>query len=111
MVSERPGLTTALPRLRSLLQRNEGTFSQILHFAFLAEVQMAKPWTSKDIETLRTLAQRRKAADIAAELGRSMGSTAVKAHQLGISLRFNPEVAARLPKALGQHSNVAPHQK
>jgi hypothetical protein len=67
---------------------------------------MAKPWTTKDIETLKMLAQQRKAADIASELGRSLGSTAVKAHQLGISLRYNPEMPARSPKAHGQHSNI-----
>lgn len=81
-----------------LLQRNRGTFTPILYLYFLAEVQMAKPWTTKDVETLRMLAQQRKASDIASELGRSPGSTAVKAHQLGISLRYHPESAARSPQ-------------
>jgi hypothetical protein len=63
---------------------------------------MARPWTIDDIEKLKMLAQRRKAADIAAELGRSRGSTAVKAHQLGISLRVSPKGAAHPPRAGSQ---------
>jgi hypothetical protein len=54
---------------------------------------MSKPWSNKDLEVLRTLAQRRKAAEIAKELGRSYGATVVKAHQLGISLKVQPEQA------------------
>jgi hypothetical protein len=52
-----------------------------------------QPWTNEQIETLLTLAQRQRAVDIAAELGRPAGSVAAKAHQLGISLRFNPDTA------------------
>jgi hypothetical protein len=48
---------------------------------------MGKRWSTQDIERLRSLAQKRRAVDIAAELGRTRGSLAVKAHQLGISLR------------------------
>jgi hypothetical protein len=56
---------------------------------------MSKAWSNKDIETLRALAQRQKAIQIAKELGRSYGATVVKAHQLGISLKFQPEHATR----------------
>jgi hypothetical protein len=68
---------------------------------------MGKPWTNEDIETLKALARQRKAADIAAELGRSPGSTAVKAHQLGISLRTPPSGAAR--PASGDGAGVRPY--
>jgi hypothetical protein len=56
---------------------------------------MSKAWSNKDIETLRALARRQKAAQIAKELGRSYGATVVKAHQLGISLKVQPEHASR----------------
>jgi hypothetical protein len=61
----------------------------------LRRVTMSKAWSNKDIETLRALAQRQKAIQIAKELGRSYGATVVKAHQLGISLKFQPEHATR----------------
>jgi hypothetical protein len=48
---------------------------------------MARPWTV-EIEKLKALAQRRRAADIAAELGRSLGTIRVKAHKIGVSLRL-----------------------
>jgi hypothetical protein len=44
-------------------------------------------WTNDDIATLKSLAQKQPAADIAAGLGRSYSATVVKAHQLGLSLR------------------------
>ena len=66
---------------------------------------MPKPWTIEDIEKLKTLAQRRKAADIAAELGRSLGSTTVKAHQLGISLRV-PKKTHQVLNRPGQSSDL-----
>ena len=55
---------------------------------------MRKAWTDADKETLRRLARRRTAADIAAELGRSRGATQVQAHKLGISLRVRREGVA-----------------
>jgi hypothetical protein len=60
-------------------------------------------WTIEDIEKLKTLAQRRSVADIAAALGRSTGSIAVKAHQLGISLRVPAKGSAQPPQG-GQPS-------
>jgi hypothetical protein len=39
-------------------------------------------WTKDEIATLRSLAQKQRVADIAAGLGRSSSSIAVKAHQL-----------------------------
>jgi hypothetical protein len=44
-------------------------------------------WTNDDIEKLKNMAQKKRPADIAAELGRSLGATSVKAHQLKLSLR------------------------
>lgn len=46
-----------------------------------------KRWTADDIARLKNLAQKQSRADIAAELGRSLSATAVKAHHLGVSLR------------------------
>ncbi len=44
-------------------------------------------WTADDIAKLKNMAQKEPCAILAAELGRSVGATAVKAHQLGISLK------------------------
>jgi hypothetical protein len=44
-------------------------------------------WTADDIAKLKNLAQKKPSANVAAQLGRSVGATAVKAHQLGISLK------------------------
>lgn len=49
--------------------------------------QTFKRWTADDIAKLKNLAQKQTRKVIAAELGRSPSATAVKAHQLGISLR------------------------
>ena len=43
-------------------------------------------WTQDDIAKLRNLAGKARLKDIAAELGRSPGATAVHASKLGISL-------------------------
>jgi hypothetical protein len=45
-------------------------------------------WTAADdIAKLKNVAQKEPCANVAAQLGRSVGATAVKAHQLGISLK------------------------
>jgi hypothetical protein len=44
-------------------------------------------WTADDIAKLKNLAQKQTRKVIASELGRSPSATAVKAHQLGISLK------------------------
>jgi hypothetical protein len=44
-------------------------------------------WTADDIAKLKNMAQKQRPADIAAQLGRSVSATAVKAHQLNVSLR------------------------
>jgi hypothetical protein len=44
-------------------------------------------WTADDIARLKTMAQKEPRANVAAQLGRSVSATSVKAHQLGISLK------------------------
>jgi hypothetical protein len=44
-------------------------------------------WTADDIAKLKNMAQKERRANVAAQLGRSVGATAVKAHELGISLK------------------------
>jgi hypothetical protein len=46
-------------------------------------------WTADDIAKLKNMAQKEPCANVAAQLGRSVGATAVKAHQLGISLKVS----------------------
>ncbi|KJC36491.1 hypothetical protein UP06_32805 [Bradyrhizobium sp. LTSP857] len=48
-------------------------------------------WTDEEIARLRKLAQRRRATQIAIELGRSTGEVHRKARSLGISLRILTE--------------------
>jgi len=44
-------------------------------------------WTADEITKLRSLARRLSTAEIAGQLGRSPSATAVKAHELRLSLR------------------------
>jgi hypothetical protein len=81
------GISLTGTKLRSHAAARE-LFPKIAHFNDFEE-------SNNDIETLRALAQRQKAIQIAKELGRSYGATVVKAHQLGISLKFQPEHATR----------------
>jgi hypothetical protein len=46
-----------------------------------------RPWTDEDINKLKSMAQRYPTQRIAAELGRGVSATTVKAHQLRISLK------------------------
>ena len=46
-----------------------------------------RPWTDNEIAMLKSLAGKLSIEDIAVELGRSPGATAVKACNLGLSLR------------------------
>jgi hypothetical protein len=45
-------------------------------------------WTADDLIKLRSMAQKYSTAQIAAALGRGLGATMVKAHQLKLSLRM-----------------------
>jgi hypothetical protein len=49
--------------------------------------QTFKRWTADDIAKLKNLAKKERCDVIAAELGRSPSATAVKAHQLRLSLK------------------------
>jgi len=49
---------------------------------------LTRHWSPGEIEKLQRLAGKRRSKEIAAELGRTPGSLAVKAHQLKISLRL-----------------------
>ena len=57
-----------------------------------------RPWTEEDIAKLKQMARRKPPAEIAVALGRSIGATSVKAHQLKLSLRMpRAWVRRRLP--------------
>jgi hypothetical protein len=45
-------------------------------------------WTADDIAKLKTMAQKHPSSTIAAQLGRTVAATAVKAHELKLSLRM-----------------------
>lgn len=47
-------------------------------------------WTEEDIAKLKSLAGRLPREEIAAQLGRTVGATAVEASKLGVSLRTRP---------------------
>ena len=47
-----------------------------------------KRWTADDVAKLKNLAQKQPPAEIAAALGRTPSATAVKAHELKLSLRM-----------------------
>ena len=49
--------------------------------------QTFRRWTADDIAKFKNMAQKERPADIAAQLGRSVSATSVKAHQLNDSLR------------------------
>ena len=62
-----------------------------------------RPWTSEDLEKLKAMAGNHRREKIAAELNRGVSSLAVKAHQLGISLRYHA-----LPKRRSSTAESAP---
>jgi hypothetical protein len=58
---------------------------------------LTRRWTTNDIEKLRRFAGKLPPAAIAAELGRTRGSLAVKAHELKISLRVEARPSSDKP--------------
>ncbi|MGY4363819.1 hypothetical protein ACVW0J_010376 [Bradyrhizobium sp. i1.7.7] len=60
------------------------------------------PWTSEEIEKLKAMAGNHRREKIAAELNRGAPAVALKAHQLGISLRYHA-----MPKASTINSRVS----
>ncbi|APG09840.1 hypothetical protein JQ582_41190 [Bradyrhizobium japonicum] len=53
-----------------------------------------RPWTSEEIEKLKAMAGNHRREKIAAELNRGAPAVALKAHQLGISLRYHADAKA-----------------
>jgi hypothetical protein len=47
-----------------------------------------RPWTAEDVLTLQAMARKHPPEQIAAELGRGVSATIVKAYELRISLRI-----------------------
>jgi hypothetical protein len=56
-------------------------------------------WLADDIAKLRSMAQKFPTSTIAAALGRGHSATAMKAHELRISLNMNPKRGSRPPAA------------
>jgi hypothetical protein len=50
-------------------------------------------WTADEISSLKKLAQKHPAEQIAAQLGRSRSTTAIKAHELKLSLKVRRQTA------------------
>jgi hypothetical protein len=71
-------------------------FRLVQYNFFIWEIGMTahtRLWTTEEIEKLKRLAGKRPPAEIAAELGRTPGAMAVKAHQLNISLKVGKKPA------------------
>lgn len=58
-------------------------------------------WSQAEVEKLRLMATNKPAAAIAAELGRGVAATIMKAHELRISLRLKPKRGSRTVVNLG----------
>jgi hypothetical protein len=56
-----------------------------------------RSWTAEEVAKLQNMAGKYPTAQIAAELGRGVSSIAIKAHELGISLRVQPYTGLRKP--------------
>jgi hypothetical protein len=52
-----------------------------------------RPWSEEDVSKLTAMAGRYPTREISRELGRGLGATILKAHQLRISLRTRPKRA------------------
>jgi hypothetical protein len=74
--------------------RSAGTFRKAQYFDIFNvklgannDKSYIPPLDGGYIAKLKNMAQREPCANVAAQLGRSVGATAVKAHQLGLSLK------------------------
>jgi hypothetical protein len=56
-------------------------------------------WSADDLAKLKNLAQKVPACQVAAELGRGLSATMVKAHELRVSLRMKKNAARDLTNA------------
>ena len=63
------------------------------------ESKMERRWSADDLAKLKNMAQKFPAAHIAAELGRGLSATMVKAHQLRVSLRMKKKKASDFASA------------
>src|SRR2546428_824713 len=61
--------------------------------------RMERRWSADDLAKLKNMAQKFPAAHIAAELGRGLSATMVKAHQLRVSLRVKKKKASDFASA------------
>jgi hypothetical protein len=52
-----------------------------------------KRWSAGDLAKLKNLAQKVPASQVAAELGRGLSATRVKAHEMRVSLRMKKNAA------------------
>jgi hypothetical protein len=78
-----------------------GTF-QIFPIWFLGSLRRTRKerrWSTDDLAKLKNMAQKFPAAHIAAELGRGLSATMVKAHQLRVSLRVKKKKASDFASA------------
>ena len=48
-----------------------------------------RPWTAEDVLTLQAMARKYPPEEIAAELGRGVNATVIKAYELRIPLKIN----------------------
>jgi hypothetical protein len=60
-----------------------------------------RPWTAEDVLTLQAMARKYPPEEIAAELGRGVSATIIKAYELRISLKVNSRWKS-------EHSNLDP---
>jgi hypothetical protein len=58
---------------------------------------MHRRWSADDVAKLKIMAQRFPASQIAAELGRGLSATMVKAHELRLSLRMKRDREGKSP--------------
>jgi hypothetical protein len=102
----RPAVLLINPGAMKLLVREDIVLRSL---TILGGRHMADPvrhlWTSEEIEKLRAMAGNHRREKIAAELNRGAPAVALKAHQLGISLRYHA-----MPKRRPSTAESAPRK-
>lgn len=64
---------------------------------------MTVRWSNEDVDKLKSWAGKRNAAEIAADLGRGVSATYVKAHLLKVSLRVkHPQMEGAADQTLAE---------
>ena len=69
---------------------------------------MWRRWSESDMARLKSMAMQKPTAQIAAELGRGVPATIMKAHELRVSLRLKPKRGSRATPDLGPISSKTP---